>query len=384
MSIESLTKTPRQLGYHMPAEWEPHEATWLAWPHNPEDWPGKFASIPWLYAEIVRLLAAHERVQLIVENAAAEKRVRGMLHRAGINLDQVDFHRWPTDRGWTRDSGPIFIRKDGVRNAEGQVAITNWRFNAWAKYDDWHLDDKLPGRIEKLLGLPSWQPLVQNRNVEIDPRLPDVTSVPHPFPRSLRKWVGNQGPTQSGSSNQHRIVLEGGSIDVNGAGLLLTTEECLLSEVQQRNPGLSREQLERVFHDYLSIDQVIWLGRGIVGDDTHGHVDDIARFAAADTIVAAVEPDTSDPNHAPLAENLRRLKAARTPSGKQFNIVELPMPRASASFAASACRPATPISTSPTAWFWFPPFTIPTTASRSTRSLEFFRTAKSSASTPWT
>ena len=143
MSIESLTKTPRQLGYHMPAEWEPHEATWLAWPHNPEDWPGKFASIPWLYAEIVRLLAARERVQLIVENAAAEKRVRGMLHRAGINLDQVDFHRWPTDRGWTRDSGPIFIR-DGVRNAKGQVALTNWRFNAWAKYDDWQLDDKLP------------------------------------------------------------------------------------------------------------------------------------------------------------------------------------------------------------------------------------------------
>ena len=286
-------KTPRQLGYRMPAEWERHEATWLAWPHNSEDWPGKFASIPWLYAEIVRLLAARERVQLIVEDAAMERRVEGMLHRAGANLDQVSFHRWPTDRGWTRDSGPIFIRKDGVRNAEGQVALTNWRFNAWAKYDDWRLDDKLPGRIEKLLGLPSWQPFVQNQN-----------------------------------GTKCHCVLEGGSIDVNGAGLLLTTGECLLSEVQQRNPGVSREQLERVFHDYLGIDQVIWLGRGIVGDDTHGHVDDIARFAASDTIVAAVEPNTSDPNHAPLAENLARLKAARTPSGKQFNIVELPMPHA--------------------------------------------------------
>jgi len=305
--LNEPTKTPRQLGYRMPAEWEPHEATWLAWPHNPEDWPGKFATIPWLYAEIVRLLAAHERVQLIVENAASEKRVQGMLHRAGANLDQVSFHRWPTDRGWTRDSGPIFIRKDGVRNAKGQVAMTNWCFNAWAKYDDWHLDAKLPARIEKLLGLPSWQPFVQNQD-------------------------GAKRQNENGAKHQNqdaakRCVLEGGSIDANGAGLLLTTEECLLSEVQQRNPGVSREQLERVFHDYLGIDQVIWLGRGIAGDDTHGHVDDIARFAAPDTIVASVEQNTSDPNHAPLAENLARLKAARTPSGKQFNIVELPMPR---------------------------------------------------------
>jgi len=281
------TRTPRQLGYRMPAEWEPHEATWLAWPHNPEDWPGKFASIPWLYAEIVRLLAARERVHLIVEGAAMEKRVASMLRRACANLDQVSFHRWPTDRGWTRDSGPIF-----VRNAKGQVALTNWRFNGWAKYDDWRLDNKLPGRVQKLLGCPHWQPLVQSQD----------------------------------GAKRH-CVLEGGSIDVNGAGLLLTTEECLLSEVQQRNPGLSREQLERVFYDFLGIDQVIWLGRGIAGDDTHGHVDDIARFAGPATIVAAVEPDTRDPNHAPLAENLAQLKAAHTSDGKQFTIVELPMPR---------------------------------------------------------
>jgi agmatine deiminase len=281
------TKTPRQLGYRMPAEWEPHEATWLAWPHNPEDWPGKFAAIPWLYAEIVRLLAARERVHLIVEDAATERRVKSMLSRAGANLDRVNFHRWPTDRGWTRDSGPIF-----VRNAKGRVALTNWRFNGWAKYDDWHLDDKVPGRVTKLLGCPAWQPLVQNQN-----------------------------------GTKHPVVLEGGSIDVDGQGALLTTEECLLSEVQQRNPGLSREKLERVFSDYLGIDQVIWLGRGIAGDDTHGHVDDIARFAGPATIVAAVEPDTSDPNHAPLKENLALLKAARTPGGKQFTVVELPMPR---------------------------------------------------------
>ena len=272
----------------MPAEWEPHEATWLAWPHNPEDWPGKFAAIPWLYAEIVRLLAAREHVHLIVEDAAMEGRVKSMLSRAGVNLDQVSFHRWPTDRGWTRDSGPIF-----VRDAKGQVALTNWRFNGWAKYDDWHLDGKLPRRVTKLLGLPSWQPAVQNQN---DTKRP--------------------------------VVLEGGSIDVNGQGALLTTEECLLSEVQQRNPGLSREQLERVFSDYLGIDQVIWLGRGIVGDDTHGHVDDIARFAGPATVIAAVEPDTSDPNHEPLKENLAQLKAARTPDGKQFNIAEIPLPHA--------------------------------------------------------
>jgi agmatine deiminase len=172
------------------------------------------------------------------------------------------------------------------------VALTNWRFNAWAKYDDWHLDDKLPGRVTKLLGVPEWKPLFQNQN-----------------------------------GTKCQIVLEGGSIDVNGKGVVLTTEECMLSEVQQRNPGLSREQLERAFHDFLGIDQVIWLGRGIAGDDTHGHVDDIARFAGPDTIVAAVEPETSDPNHVPLKENLAQLKAARTADKKQFTIVELPMPR---------------------------------------------------------
>ena len=287
MPVSTPAKTLRQLGYRMPAEWEPHEATWLAWPHNPEDWPGKFQAIPWLYAEIVRLLAERERVHLIVEDAATERRVTSMLERGCGNLDAVIFHRWPTDRGWMRDSGPIF-----VRNREGRAGLTHWRFNGWAKYDDWRLDEKIPGRMTKLLGLPAWQPEV---------KLAD--------------------------GRAHRVVLEGGSIDVNGAGALLTTEECLLSEVQQRNPGVSREQLERVFHDYLGIDQVIWLARGIAGDDTHGHVDDIARFAGPTTIIAAVEPNTTDPNHEPLAENLRQLKAARTRDGKQFTLIELPMPR---------------------------------------------------------
>ena len=271
----------------MPAEWEPHDATWLAWPHNPQDWPGKFGPIPWIYAEIVRLLAQRERVHLVVEDATARVRITGILERSGANLDQVSFHCWPTDRGWTRDSGPIF-----VRNPEGRVGITNWRFNAWAKYKDCLRDNKLPGRVARLLDVPVWEPAIQN---------------------------------EDGTNCQ--VVLEGGSIDVNGRGTLLTTEECLLSEVQQRNPGVSREQLEQVLHDFLGIDQVVWLNRGIAGDDTHGHVDDISRFVGPTTIVTAVEPDRRDDNYAALSENLLRLKTERTLEGKQFTLVELPMPR---------------------------------------------------------
>jgi agmatine deiminase len=280
-------KKPRDLGFRMPAEWEPHQATWLAWPHNPEDWPGKFQPIPWIYAEIVRLLSAHEQVHILVEDIKAQQRAEGILARAGANFDRVLFHVWPTNRGWMRDSGPIF-----VRNTEGQVAITNWRFNAWAKYPDWQLDDRVPTRVTELLGVSSWQPGLENED-----------------------------------GTKRRIVLEGGSIDTNGQGILLTTEECLLSEVQQRNPGVSRAQLEQVFSGFLGIDQVVWLGRGIAGDDTHGHVDDITRFVGPATIVTAVEPNETDPNHAPLSENLGRLKAARTLDGKQFNLVELPLPR---------------------------------------------------------
>jgi len=285
--METAETTPCTLGYRMPAEWEPHEATWLAWPHNPEDWPGKFQTIPWVYAEIVRLLSARERVHILVNDARAEGRALGILERAGATLEQVIFHRWPTNRVWTRDSGPIFIR-----NAAGRVAITNWRFDAWAKYPEWQLDDQLPGRVKELLGLPEWQPEIGIEN-----------------------------------GAKHRLVLEGGSIDTNGEGVLLTTEECLLCDVQARNPGVGRAQMERAFHDFLGVDQVIWLGRGIAGDDTHGHVDDISRFVGPETIVTAIEPDTKDANHEPLAENLQRLKAARTLEGKQFTVVELPLPR---------------------------------------------------------
>ena len=282
-----MNQTPRSLGYRMPAEWEPHEATWLAWPHNPDDWPGKFQTIPWVYAEIVRLLSASERVHILVNDAKAEQHALSILERSGVALDQVSFHSWPTNRVWTRDSGPIF-----VRDIAGKTAVTNWHFNGWAKYSDWQFDDQVPGRVAELLGVLVWEPAIE-----------------------LENGLG------------HRLVLEGGSIDTNGAGALLTTEECLLSEVQQRNPGVSREQLEQAFHDFLGIDQVIWLGRGVAGDDTHGHVDDISRFVGPETIVTATEPETRDDNHEPLAENLERLRAARTLDGKQFTLVELPLPK---------------------------------------------------------
>ncbi len=275
-------QSPGALGFRMPAEWEPHEATWLAWPHNREDWPGKFPPIPWVYAEIVRHLATVERVRILVNDEAHEKSARRALHRAGASLDSLDFYRCKTDRVWTRDSGPIFLK----HQESGEIAITDWRFNAWAKYPNWKQDDRLPERVAKKLKKRIWQPAIGDR----------------------------------------RIVLEGGSIDVNGRGTLLTTEECLLSDVQARNPGVSREQLESCFRDYLGATNVIWLDRGIVGDDTHGHVDDIARFVAPDRIVACVEPDPSDENHSILAENLRRLKSAKLESGRRPQIIELPMP----------------------------------------------------------
>ena len=278
MPNESVT--PRSLGYRMPAEWEPHAATWLAWPHNAADWPGRFHPIPWVYCDIVRHLTRVEDVHLLVENAAAEQRAGALLGKTGARLERVHFHQWPTDRVWMRDSGPIFVKR-----AEG-VGITNWRFNAWAKYDDWQSDDQLPSRATELLHLPSWTPEFRG----------------------------------------HRVVLEGGSIDVNGRGTLITTEECLLSQVQQRNPGLSREDLERVFHEYLGIDQVLWMNRGIAGDDTHGHVDDITRFVSPVTIVTVTEPNYADDNHLPLEENLDRLQQARDREGRPFTIVELPMP----------------------------------------------------------
>ena len=275
-----MIETPRSLGYRMPAEWDTHTSTWIAWPHNAEDWPGKFQPIPWVYSEIVRHLSQVEEVNILVNDERAQKVATRILTRAGANLARLHFHLWKTDRIWLRDSGPIFVKSGN------KLAITNWKFNAWAKYPNWQNDDQIPEHVAKLQDIRRFDP----------------------------------------THNDKRIVLEGGSIDVNGAGAMLTTEECLLSEVQQRNPGVDKQQLEAAFSDFLGVDQVLWLNRGCAGDDTHGHVDDIARFTAVDTIAAATERNTADENHLPLAENLDRLRAFKQPNGKPFNIVELPMP----------------------------------------------------------
>lgn len=274
-------ETPHSLGFKMPAEWQPHEATWLGWPHELTDWPGKFAPIPWAFAEIVRQLSAVERVYLLVENRAAESRVRTILKKSGTHLPNLDFFRIPTDRGWMRDSGPIC-----VQNAQGAVAYTTWRFNGWAKYSNHKKDAKVVELANKSLGRQLWQP----------------------------------------SHNGKRVVLEGGSIDVNGTGTLLTTEECLLSKIQERNPGFTRETYAEVFKDYLGVTNVLWLKNGIAGDDTHGHVDDLARFTDPQTVVTVIEENPADANHAPLQENLALLKNMRAQDGKPLRIETLPMP----------------------------------------------------------
>ena len=264
----------------MPAEWEPHAATWLAWPHHRNDWPGKFEPIPWVYAEILRHLSRHERVDLIVNNAAWERTARGTLSKAGALNQNVHFHRWPTNRVWTRDSGCTFTKHGH------SLRGIKWRFNAWAKYPNWQHDEKIGSAMAESVGAEEIRPL-----------------------------FGKQ-----------RVVLEGGSIDVNGCGTLLTTEECLLSKVQQRNPKMKRSDYENVFAEYLGIKKVIWLGSGVAGDDTHGHVDDITRFVSPDTVVTAVESNPDDPNYEPLRENIRRLREGGDQAGKPLSIVELPLP----------------------------------------------------------
>ncbi|HTS37981.1 MAG TPA: agmatine deiminase family protein [Candidatus Solibacter sp.] len=304
--------SPSAFGYRMPAEWEPHAATWLAWPHFHGDWPGKFEPIPWVFAEIIRHLAKHERVELIVNNAAASRQARRVLDRADAWSDNIRFHGWRTNRIWLRDSGCIFVEQCGAgapahEKARPQVAL-KFRFNAWAKYSNWRFDDKI-GSLMARVKDPTLFRKKRERRVGHPTRELDQPREIHPV------------------SNGKRIVLEGGSIDVNGAGTILTTEECLLSKVQERNPHMTRVHYEKAFADYLGATNTIWLGRGIVGDDTHGHVDDLSRFVSRNTIVTMVEPNTKDPNHGPLRANLRRLQSARDQDGRQLTIIELPMPQ---------------------------------------------------------
>lgn len=267
--------------FRMPAEWEPHAATWIAWPHHEPDWPGKLPAILWVYAEIVRALHVHERVEILCHDEAVRDDARAKLAAHGVHPDGYRLHIAPNDRVWLRDSGPT-----GVHDDDGRVVLASWRFNAWAKYDNFLLDSAVGAAVERITG-----------HKRIEPMRPDGAG---------------------------RVILEGGAIETNGDGLFLVTEECLLSHVQARNPGLSREGYEQVFADVLGVRQTIWLGEGCVGDDTHGHVDDIARFVGPDTVILAYEADSSDDNHLRSVDNLHRLALADTGGIK---VVTVPYPR---------------------------------------------------------
>ena len=273
------------LARRMPAEWEKHDATWIAWPHHEPDWPGKLAPIPWVYAEIVRALSPFDRVEILCHNEAVASNARLLLTAHGVKdrPDKYRTHIVPNDRVWLRDSAPT-----AVVRADGAVELVNWSFNGWAKYDNYSKDADIGPMIERITGLP-----------RVEAIRPD---------------------------NGERLVLEGGGIEVNGAGTMLVTEEWLLTDVQVRNPGMTAGAYEEAFARYLGITDTIWLGEGAVGDDTHGHIDDIARFSSRDTVILAYEQDPSDENHARSVDNLRRLKAAA--KTRPLKIVTIPFPRA--------------------------------------------------------
>lgn len=279
--LRVLRDTPAALGYRFPAEWEPHRGTWLSWP-RPEgiSFPDRYHLVPPVLARIVRAIAAREEVHINVPNGNYARIVRETLARHRAWSRRVFLHRIPTNECWCRDHGPAFVLRRGHRG-RARAAIVDWGFNAWGgKYPPWDADDAVPVAVARELGLPVFQP---------------------------------------------GIVMEGGAIDVNGRGTLLTTTSCLLNP--NRNPGLGREEIERYLKDYYGQRHVVWLGEGIAGDDTDGHVDDLARFIGPSTIVTAVEEDPRDVNHKALRENRRRLEHARDQDGRPFTIIELPMPR---------------------------------------------------------
>ncbi len=275
--------TPAATGWTMPAEWESHEATWLAWPHHTTDWPGKINAIRWVYGEMARKLTAGEIVRLLVDSPAQERAARRVLMHAGIDLQRVEMLPFATNRGWMRDSGPIFVK----HREKNQRAIVHFHFNAWARYSDWQLDRVVPNQAAERFALPLFEARAHGRD----------------------------------------FVLEGGSIDVNGRGSLLTTEECLLdTQIQARNPGLSKKEVEATLKDFLGVTQILWLGGGIVGDDTHGHVDDICRFVNPTTVVLCQAQNSTDENYRPLAENRERLEGLRLENGAKIHVVSLPLP----------------------------------------------------------
>jgi len=271
--------TPADLGFRMPAEWAPHRGTWLSWPHKEASWPGKFDAVPGIFARMVTELARHEEVHINVSGPDMEAGVRALLAREGAAPDPVRFHHNPTNDAWCRDHGPIFVQREV--DGQQEQAIVDWGYNAWGgKYPPYDLDDVVPTRIGRELGLPVFHP---------------------------------------------GIVMEGGSIDVNGRGTLLTTEACLLNP--NRNPELTRDRIEQFLRAYLGVEHILWLGDGIAGDDTDGHVDDLTRFVDPSTVVTVVEEDRTDENYEPLQENLQRLKEMTDQDGRPLRIELLPMPR---------------------------------------------------------
>lgn len=275
--------TPTAQGYSMPAEWDRHSATWLGWPHETSDWPGKLPAIRWVYGEMIRKILPGERVRLCVNSRADEKVARTVLKAAGVNLKQIDFLPFPTNRGWMRDSGPIFVR----HHRTGKKLIVHCHFNAWARYRNWSKDRVIPELAAQRFKLP----LVHAR------------------------------------SGTRDVILEGGGIEVNGRGTLLTTEECYLDpKTQVRNPTLTRAEFEQALKAYLGVTNILWLGHGVVGDDTHGHIDDLCRFVNPTTVVAIREKNSKDINYRPLEENWERLRSMRLEDGSKIQPVELPMP----------------------------------------------------------
>ena len=269
---------PTALGYRMPAEWEPHTATWLAWPHNMITWPDQLLKVQDIFLLMIAAVHEQETVHLLVNDAATAVRVRRQLRRYGVRLERMVLHEWPTADAWLRDSGPIFLT--AASGVSQPVVMSDWQFNAWGgKYVDLLADNDLPRYIAAFLAIPRFEP---------------------------------------------GIVLEGGSIDVNGRGSCLTTEQCLLNP--NRNPHLQRPDLERYLHDYLGVRHVIWLGQGIAGDDTDGHVDDIVRFVNPTTVVCALEEDPQDANYTVLQDNYQRLQAATDQDGHALRVIPLPMP----------------------------------------------------------
>ncbi len=273
------------VSFHYPAEWERHEATWLGWPHNRSDWPGKFGPIPWAFGEMARHITGGEQLHLLVQDARHEASARRVLRAVGVAEERVRFFRWPTNRGWTRDLGPMFARAGAKRD---RLAVLDYTFNAWAKYPDWKLDNAIAAKAAKAL---------------------DVPAVP----------VRHKGSS---------VVLEGGGLDVNGRGTLITTEECFMDqEVQCRNPGFAKKDWAAVFARYFGARNVLWFGKGIAGDDTHGHVDDLCRFVNPTTVVLVEEKNSADANYRPLAENWERVRDMRLENGARLEAVPLPMPR---------------------------------------------------------